>query len=91
METPREIINIIRKRQLSFMGHIIREETIENTCLTGKIEGRRQWGRPRQKYIDGLLQTIGGGITQANLIRRVRDIKDWCSMVANVQVDTAPR
>ena len=54
-----------------------------------KIEGRRQRGRPRRKYIDGLLQTTG--TTQANLIRRARKRKDWRSMVANVQVDTAPR
>ena len=85
----RELINSIRKRQLNFMGHIIREDKIEFTCLSGKIEGRRQRGRPRQKYIDRLLEITGG--TQANLIRSARDRKGWRSIVANVQVDTAPR
>ena len=89
MGTSRELMNTIRRRQLSFMGHTIREEKIEYTCLTGKIEGRRPRGRPRRKYIDGLLQTIG--TTQANLIRTARKRNDWRSMVANVQVDTAPR
>ena len=89
MGTTRQLMTSIRKRQLEFLGHIIREQKLESACLTGKMEGRRQRGRPRQKYIDGILRTVGNGITQAGLIRRARDRKGWRSMVANVRSDTA--
>ena len=48
----RTLVKEIRKRQLNFLGHILRKEKIEHLCLTGKIEGRRARGRqekvPRQ-------------------------------------------
>ena len=31
----------IRKRQVSFIAHIIRGEKTEHLCLTGRIEGRK--------------------------------------------------
>lgn len=31
----------IRKKQLKFLGHIIRKEGLENLTLTGHIEGKR--------------------------------------------------
>ena len=44
----------IRKRQLKFLGHVMRKEGLENLVLTGKIEGSRGRGRPRETYMSSL-------------------------------------
>lgn len=41
METNRNILDI-RKRQLTFWGHVMRKEGLENLVLTGKIEGQKK-------------------------------------------------
>ena len=84
MGTTRELLNTIRKRQLQFLGHILREEGLENLCLTGKIEGRRARGRQREKYMDGLRRVTGGEHTAVELIHMARRREDWKSMIANV-------
>ena len=38
--TSTEISNTILKRQLNFLGHVMREGEWENVILTGKIEGK---------------------------------------------------
>jgi hypothetical protein len=50
----RILIKDIRKRQSDFFGHIIRKEQIEHLVITGKISGRRNRGRLREKILDGL-------------------------------------
>lgn len=37
----REIMVVIRKSQLRFVGHFMRQERLENLYLTKKIEGER--------------------------------------------------
>ena len=37
----RSLLRTIRKRQMEFLGHVIRREKIEYLYLTGMIEGRR--------------------------------------------------
>ena len=84
MDTTRELLNTIRKRQMQFLGHVLREEGLENLCLTGKIEGRRDRGRQREKYMDGLRRATGGEQTAVELIQMARRREDWKSMIANV-------
>ena len=38
----RRLLGIIRKRQLSFLGHAMRQEGIENLALTGKVCGKEE-------------------------------------------------
>ena len=47
----RSLMETIRKKQLSFVGHIIRENGLERLCLEGKIEGRKARGRQRLTYL----------------------------------------
>ena len=59
--TTRTRIKSIGKRQLSFLGHVMRKE-LENIVLTGKIEGKGAKGRQRMKYLDNVKrygQTLG--------------------------------
>ena len=43
----RSLIKTIRKRQLTFLGHICRHKGLEHLSITGKIEGKRSRGRQR--------------------------------------------
>ncbi len=44
----------IAKRQLKYFGHIVRQNSLQQAILTGKIMGRRDRGRQRRKWTDGI-------------------------------------
>ena len=88
--TKREIMKIIRQRQLRFLGHVMRSQQLENVCMTGRIEGQRGRGRPRVKLVDSLAKVVGGGVTPAQLLRMTETRSDWRSMVADVLEDMPP-
>ena len=87
----RELIRTVRGRQLRFFGHVMRREGMENVIITGMVEGRRGRGRPREKYVDGLVKLIGDGMTHLQFIRATSDREQWKSMVADVLEDMAQR
>ena len=64
----RGLIKHIRERQLSFLGHALRRKQIEHLSLSGKFEGKRARGRPRQKYLDTLIQDIQQQMTPGRLM-----------------------
>ena len=86
---PRELMKIIRTRQLNFLGHVMRREAMENISLTGRISGSRGRGRPRTKYMDGIKQVIPGGLSAGEILQMTRNRLEWKSMIANVFSDTA--
>ena len=81
----RALVKEIRKRQLNFIGHVIRREKIEHLCLTGRIEGRRSRGRQRTKYMDSIVGDIEGIHTTNQLIHLAGDRERWRRVIANVQ------
>ena len=85
----RSLLRTIRKRQIEFLGHVIRREKIEHLCLTGMIEGRRARGRQRKKFLDSILEDINNNVTAGQLIQMARDRQRWRQMTAHV-VDMAP-
>ena len=89
MGNEREIIMKIRVRQMRFVGHVMRRGKIEDLSLTGRIPGSRARGRQREKYMDGIVRTIGGGRRAADILQVTRDRGVWQSMVANVYRATA--
>ena len=82
--TTRTLINTIRRRQLKFLEHIMRQENMENLVMTGKIERRRSRGRPRQKYLDCLGNGFVEKRTPVQLIGGTADRASWRAMIANV-------
>ena len=91
INTERELIKIIRTRQLSFLGHVMRKGELENLSLTGKIEGKRARGRQRDTFMKSLARILDGNWTTGSLLQATADRKRWQSMIANVRVDTAHR
>ena len=87
----RELLAVIRRRQMRFLGHVVRREYLENPILTGRIEGSRGRGRPRIKYMDDMKSAIGGSLTTQQIMYAARDCEQWRSMIANVFSDMAHR
>jgi hypothetical protein len=52
--TVRKLFNKIKQRQCRFKDHVIRGEGVENLLTTGKIPGKRDRGRQREKILDGV-------------------------------------
>ena len=90
MGVERELIVKIRTSQMRFIGHVMRRGKIEDLSLTGRIPGSRARGRQREKYMDGIVRTIGDGRRAASILQMTRDRGMWQSMVANVYRGTAP-
>ena len=80
----RSLMTTIRKRQLQFVGHIVREGGLEKVCLEGKIEGKRLRGKPRQKFLDGLVLVTS--TDTIDMLHRAQNRSGFRSLVANVRV-----
>ncbi|GFN87893.1 endonuclease-reverse transcriptase [Plakobranchus ocellatus] len=55
----RSPVRTIRKRQATFLGHVMRRR--KHLVTTGKFEGKRSRGRQREKIMDGLATWLGTG------------------------------
>ena len=58
----------------SYLGHVMRKESLENFTLTGRVAGEKRKGRPRVKYLTGLtswmLEFVPEGQRRGNEITR---------------------
>ena len=80
----------IRKRQLSFLGHILRGNGLGRDCLLGMVEGRRARGRQVTKFMDGIEEVVGCK-TIVGVLQLAEDRRAWRSIVTNINFDTAHR
>ena len=81
-KTTRRLLNSIRKRQASFLGHCLRKGGLEQQVTTGKIPGKRDRGRQREKMPDSLSGWLGGK-TVTKTLQSASDRSVWKLMVAN--------
>ena len=79
----RELLVVLRKRHMSFLGHVIRADGLENLTMTGKIACSRERGRLRKKYLDTVRELIGGVTTQ-QILNKMRDRDQWRPISGNV-------
>src|ERR1700730_10133936 len=90
--TTRKLMKIIRRRQLEFLGHVMRKEGMEDLILNGKIQGTRSRGRSRQIYMESLCNWMRNqlpeeemkNITVINILRTTKDRQSWRAMIAYV-------
>ena len=88
--TSRMLITVIRQRQLRYLGHVLRSDTMEKDCLLGMIEGRRARGRQRNKYMDGVKALVGCREI-GEVLRLAQDREQWSYIVANLNIEPATR
>jgi hypothetical protein len=72
----------VLRHKLSNFGHVVRADGLEKSVMLGMGEGKRERGRPRTRWLDGV--TGATGMTLRELVDAAQDRIGWRAEVMKV-------
>ena len=68
------------KLKLHYFGHLMRRvDSLEKTLMLGGIEGRRRRGRPRMRWLDGIMDLMDMSLSELQVL--VMDREAWRAVI----------
>ena len=71
------------KRKLQYFGHLTRKDSLQKLSLEGKVDGKKQRGRPRRMWMDDI-KGWTNKISYAECVRDAQDRTLWRAMTADL-------
>ena len=76
------LLNMVKKRQVAYFGHIIRKDRLQRILIVGTLNGKRGKERPRTLWMDNIKEWTK--LSYVDYVRKADNRESWKSMIVNL-------